>query len=239
VVVNRRLAVRLGVLAAVVLLVAGAWRFGLLERLEALHPGRALSGFRLAVRQHVVRSLFLLGGLYVLVTILSLPVAVYLSVLSGFLFGRWLGTGIVVCAASLGAFVLFAFARWLLGRWLRGRLEHQPQAAVLLQGFEGHAFHYLLLLRLIPLFPFWLVNLVPAVTTIRTRDYVVATFLGIIPGSFVFVNFGAHLRRFRLGDPWTAGNLTALGLVVLITLLPLAYRTWKGQPASGRGPTAG
>ncbi len=236
---NRRLATRVGVVVALVLLILGAWRVGLLERLDALHPARFLSGLHAAVRQHTIRSAFFLGGLYALVTVLSLPVAVYLSILSGFLFGPWLGTVIVVCSATVGAFVLFAFARWLLGRWVRGRLEGRPQAAVLARGFEGHAFHYLLLLRLIPLFPFWLVNLVPAVTTIRSRDYLVATFLGIIPGSFVFANFGAHLRHFRLGDPWTAGNMTALGLVVLVTLLPLAHRTWKARSASRKGPAAG
>ena len=236
---NRRLAVRFGVVAALALLVAGAWRLGLLEKLGILNPSRLLAGLREAVRQHTLRSAFLMGGLYLLVTILSLPVAVYLSILSGFLFGPWLGTAIVIAAATMGAFVLFAFARWFVGRWLRGLLERRPQAAVLARGFEGHAFHYLLLLRLIPLFPFWLVTLVPAMTTIRSRDFLLATFFGIIPGSFVFVNFGAHLRHFRLGDPWTAGNLTALGLVVLITLLPLAYRSWKARSLSRKGTAAG
>ncbi len=236
---KRRLAIRFGVVTVLILVIVGAWRLGLFERLGIQNPGRILAGLREAVRLHTVRSAFLLGGLYLLVTVLSLPVAVYLSVLSGFLFGPWLGTGIVVCAATVGALVLFVFARWLLGRWLRGQLERKPQAALLARGFEGHAFHYLLLLRLIPLFPFWLVNLVPALTTIRTRDYLLATLLGIIPGSFVFVNFGAHLRHFRLGDPWTPGNITALGLVVGITLLPLVYRTWKARSGSGKEPAAG
>jgi len=219
--------VRVAVLAT---LVAVAWlavRMGLLPWLQLNRIQAEIGYFRGLVRQHEMLAILILGGLYFLATVLSLPFGIFLSVLLGYLLGRWMGTSLIVCSATAGALTLFVLARWFLGRWIRSRLDKQPQAALIARGFEHHAFNYLLLLRLIPLFPFWLINLVPAVTAIRTRDYVVATFLGILPASFVFANFGASLRHFRLGNPWSTETVTALILIILLSLLPVIYRLWK------------
>ncbi|MHB1544203.1 MAG: TVP38/TMEM64 family protein [Gammaproteobacteria bacterium] len=224
--------VRIAVLAAV------GWvavRLGLVPWLQLDRIQAEIGYFQELVRQHEMLALLILGGLYFLTTALSLPFGLFLSVLLGYLLGRWVGTSLIVCSATAGALVLFILARWFLGRWIRNRLERQPQAAFIARGFEHHAFNYLLLLRLIPLFPFWLVNLVPALTAIRTRDYVAATFLGILPGSFVFANFGASLRHFKLGDPWSTETVTALMLIILLSLLPVIYRLWK-KKRPGIGP---
>ena len=217
-------------LAALAILAVIGWlavRLGLLPWLEP-HRIRVETGyFRELASQHEWLAILILGGLYVLTTALSLPIGLFLSILLGFLLGRWVGTALIVCSATLGALILFLLVRWFFGRWVRAWIGNRPQAASMAHGFEHHAFNYLLLLRLIPLFPFWLVNLVPALTRIRTRDYVVATVLGILPGSFVFANFGASLRHFRLGDPWSARTVAALSLIILLSLLPVLYRLWK------------
>lgn len=217
-------------LAALVVLVGmgfGAVHLGLAPWLDPVHLRAEIGYLQNLVQQHETQAILILGGLYFLTTALSLPVGLFLSILLGYLLGRWVGTALIVCSATAGALVLFVLARWFLGGWIRRRLDRSPQAATLARGFEQHAFNYLLLLRLIPLFPFWLVNLVPAFTAIRTREYLAATFLGILPASFVFANFGSSLRQFRLGDPWSQETVTALILIILLSLVPVGYRFWK------------
>lgn len=229
---------RLAVLAVLIAVVGFTVHLGLLPWLEPQRLENEMGYLQALVRRRLWDAILILGGLYLTATLFSLPFGIFLSILLGFLLGRWLGTGLIVCSATAGALILFILVRWFLGRWIRSRLKRYPEAATLAQGFEHHAFNYLLLLRLIPLFPFWLVNLVPALTSIRTRDYAMATFLGIIPGSFVFANFGASLRHFRLGNPWSPETVAALALVIALSLVPVLYRVWKkwGPGAGSRVP---
>jgi uncharacterized membrane protein YdjX (TVP38/TMEM64 family) len=100
-------------------------------------------------------------------------------------------------------------------------------------GFRANAFNYLLVLRLVPLFPFWLVNLVPAVIGVKLGTYVLATFLGIIPASFVYAGIGNGLGSV-VGEPDSrllfrpSVFLPILGLA-LLALVPVAYKHWRGK----------
>jgi len=153
---------------------------------------------------------------YAAATAFSLPIAVLLSLTIGFLFGRWLGTLVVVCAATSGATILFVAARYLFADAARRRMGSVGEK--INAGFTENGFLYLLFLRLVPLFPFFLVNLAPAFTTIRVSTFVVATAIGIIPGTFVFVNLGQALASIEtlsgLLSPQLAGSLALLALLV-------------------------
>jgi len=168
--------------------------------------------------------------IYILATALSFPGASALSLVAGFLFGRWLGTVIVVGAATTGAVLVFWLSRHLLADRVRRRLARHPKARRLLAGFAADAFHYLLFLRLVPAFPFWLVNMAAAFTPISTRTYALATLIGILPGSFVFVNLGRTLGTVRqTSDLVSPSVLLALGLLGLLALIPVLFRHLRSE----------
>jgi len=156
---------------------------------------------------------------YVGVTALSLPGSLVMSLTVGFVFGRWVGSVLVVLAATIGATLVFLAARYVFADAARSRLG--PLGAKINAGFTANAFSYLLFLRLVPLFPFFLVNLAPALTSVPLRTFVAATFVGIIPGTFVFVNLGQTLGRIdSLQGLVSPETLAALGLLGTFALLP-------------------
>ncbi|MGF1609309.1 MAG: TVP38/TMEM64 family protein [Kiloniellales bacterium] len=192
----------------------------------------------------VVEQALLAVALFILVyaaaTAISLPGAALLSVSGGFLFGPWLGTVYVVIGATIGATAVFLIARTALGDSLRHGLEGRagPTLKAMEQGFRENALSYLLMLRLIPLFPFFVVNLVPAFLGMPLRSYVIGTFIGIIPGAFVFVFAGAGLgslfdssEAFSLAAVVTPEILIALTGLGLLALLPVAYKKLKARRA--------
>ncbi|ESR24631.1 DUF547 domain-containing protein [Lutibaculum baratangense] len=170
---------------------------------------------------------------YASIVALSLPAATVLSLLGGFLFGRWAGTALIVGAATCGAVAIFWIASTSLGESLRrkaGPLYHRVA-----RNLQENAFGYLLFLRLVPLFPFFLVNIVPAMFGVRTRTFAITTLLGIMPGSFVYANLGGELAS--ISDPAdliSAQTLLAFSLLGLMALLPTIYTQLKrpGRQAS-------
>jgi uncharacterized membrane protein YdjX (TVP38/TMEM64 family) len=171
-------------------------------------------------------SLFIIwGAVYVAAAAFSMPGATVLSLLTGFLFGRGPGTLLIVVAATTGATLLLVAARYLFADAARGRLEKNPRAARLLAGFDQGAFNYLLFLRLVPVFPFWLVNLASAVTRIPVRTYIVGTAIGILPGSFVFANLGGSLGAVESIKGLVSGDvLIALGMLGVLSLVPVLLK---------------
>ena len=153
-----------------------------------------------------------------------------LSLLTGFLFGRGPGTLLIVVAATIGATLLLVSARYLFADAARSRLEKNPRAARLLAGFDQGAFNYLLFLRLVPVFPFWLVNLASAVTRIPVRTYILGTAIGILPGSFVFANLGSSLGAVDSFKGLVSGDvLIALGLLGVLSLIPILLKRRKSD----------
>ena len=182
--------------------------------------------------EHFAASLAIAFLVYVGAVAFSLPGGLILSLTMGFVFGRWVGTVLVVIAATLGATIVFLAARYIFADAARRRLGAFGER--INSGFTENAFSYLLFLRLVPAFPFFLVNLAPAFTSIPLRTYVIATFLGIIPGTFVFVNLGQTLGRIQsLQGLVSVETLGAFALLGVFALVPVAVRKWRTRkPAS-------
>jgi uncharacterized membrane protein YdjX (TVP38/TMEM64 family) len=159
------------------------------------------------------------AGLYALVIAFSIPGGAVLTIIAGFLFGTVTGAACAVLCATLGAVVVFLAARTAFGDILRARAG--PGLRRMEAGFRENALSYLLVLRLIPLFPFWLVNLVPAFLGVPLSVYVLGTFFGIIPGTLVYASVGNGL-----GEILEAGETPDLAIifkpVVLVPILALA-----------------
>lgn len=174
---------------------------------------------------------FVLG--YAALTALSVPGAMLLTLTAGFLFGPWLGTVYALIGATLGASVVFLAARaGLYGLAARAG----PKGQRLEAGFRADAFNYLLVLRLIPVFPFFLVNLVAGLAGMRLGTYVAATFFGMIPGTFIYASLGngvgaliaagQHPDHYVIFRPSIL--LPIVGLAAL-ALLPVFYKRWRGR----------
>ncbi len=200
-------------------------------------PDRTLS-FEMLGRHHASllawvgdhRALAIAGFVvaYALAVAFSLPVAILVTPLGGFLFGLWLGGLLSVIGATAGSVAVFLAARSALGDPL------QRRAAPLLhrfeEGFRRDGFSYLLFLRLVPVFPFWLVNIVPAALGMNLVPYTAATLVGIVPAALVYAGagagFGAVFARGETPDltllfQWPI-LLPLLGLA-LLSLLPVLY----------------
>ncbi|MDR4470141.1 MAG: TVP38/TMEM64 family protein [Nitrospira sp.] len=168
---------------------------------------------------------------YAIVTGLSLPGAVILTLAGGFMFGAVLGTLFVNLGATTGATLAFLTARYLL----RDTVERKFGASLrpFQQGFAKNAFSYLLTLRLIPLFPFFVVNLVSGLTRVRAGTYIGATALGIIPGSFVYAYAGRQLGTINslkeIASPNVIGAFILLGLLAFV---PVLYKRFAAKPVS-------
>ena len=160
-------------------------------------------------------------GTYIVQTACSLPGATIMTLLGGFLFGSVLGMFFVNVGATVGATLAFLAARYLLQEWVQRTFG--DRLAALQKGFDRNAFSYLLTLRLIPLFPFFVVNLLSGLTRVNTRTYMAATSLGIIPGSFVYTYAGSQLGSINslseIASPRVVLALTFLGLLSFSSVL--------------------
>jgi uncharacterized membrane protein YdjX (TVP38/TMEM64 family) len=179
---------------------------------------------------HYTVAVALFIGIYILQTALSLPGGAILTLAGGFLFGSLLGTVYVNLGATTGATLAFLAARYLLRDWVERKFG--DRLAAVQKGFARNAFSYLLTLRLIPLFPFFLVNLVSGLTRISVGTYVIATAVGIIPGSFVFAYAGRQLGTINsLREIVSPRVLLAFTLLGLLALVPILYRKFSGKRA--------
>ena len=198
-----------------------------------------------AVERHPIATAAVFVALYALSTALSLPIATLLTLVGGFLFGALAGTAHVVLGATLGAAMLFLAARSAMGSGLRDRAG--PWLGKLQDGFRENAFSYLLFLRLIPIFPFFVVNLVPALLGMRLLPYLAATLIGILPASAIYVYAGVGLgsvldrgENFSLSGILTPEMMAALIGLALLSLLPVLIgrlRRHRGTlPAPSKRP---
>ncbi len=167
---------------------------------------------------------------YCVVTGLSLPGAAILTLAGGFLFGGLLGTVFVNLGATSGATLAFLAARYLLRDWVEGKFR--SRLGPIQEGFSNNAFSYLMTLRLIPLFPFFLVNMVSGLTRVSVGTYVAATAIGIIPGSFVYAYAGRQLGTINsLKEIASPNVLLAFALLGLLALVPIIYKKFTNNPA--------
>lgn len=176
----------------------------------------------------VAAGMFILT--YIAVTGLSLPGAVILTLAGGFLFGSMWGTLFVNLGATTGATLAFLAARYVLRDWVEQKFG--KWLGPVQQGFVNNAFSYLMTLRLIPLFPFFIVNLVSGLTRMNVGSYVAATAIGIIPGSFVYAYAGRQLGTINsLKEIASLNVIGAFVLLGVLALVPTVYQRVKGKQA--------
>lgn len=165
-------------------------------------------------------------GVYFLVVALSLPGATVLTLAGGAIFGTVFGTLIVNIGATLGATVAFLFARLVFRDWVENKFSSKIET--INKGFSDNAISYILFLRLVPLLPFFLVNLVSGVTQVRLIVYFFGTMLGIVPASFIYANAGSNLARIEtISDIASLGVIGAFILLGLFSLIPVFYHRYK------------
>lgn len=202
--------------------------------LELLRENRdLLTGF---VSDHYILAALAFIAVYAVVTGLSVPGAAVLTLSGGFLFGTVGGTAFAVIGATLGATAIFLAARTAFADALRARAG--KAIGMMREGFRRDAFNYLLFLRLVPAFPFFLVNLVPAFLGVPTRTYILATMIGIIPGGFVFASVGAGLGsifdqegQIGLADVMTPEIILAMVGLGVLALVPVIAKRLLGRGA--------
>lgn len=242
-----------GVLVAVMaLVVSQGWHHYL--SLETIAKNR--DWLNAMVGEHKLLALSAYFLAYVAVVSMSLPGGVLLTITGGFLFGPILGGSVSVVAATVGATCLFLIAKTSFGEALAAKAG--PWLARLTAGFQENALNYLLFLRLVPAFPFWLVNLAPALLGVRLKTFIVGTLIGIIPGTFAFSYVGAGLDSIidttrvdfqkclaehpgmsaaeagcsfsiNPGSLVTKELLIAFAALGLVALIPVFIRKWKAR----------
>ena len=243
---------RLVLLAVIVLTGAAVIGIAWYENLSAVSLLERRTAIDAFVGEHPVAALLAFIGVYTAAVALSLPGATLLTIAGGMIFGALEAGLAALVGATAGGTLIFLVAKSALGGWLVRRAG--PRAETMAAGFRADAFSYLLFLRLVPIFPFWLVNLVTALCGVRLRTFVLGTALGIIPGTFAFAFFGAGLGSAvtaqldvyracvaagqagcKLGlDPSAAATpqliagLVALGLLALV---PVAVRRLRAARA--------
>lgn len=219
--------------------------------------GLNYEALRLSIAANLISALALYVTIYVGVVALSLPGATVLTLAGGLLFGWKIATPVTVVAATAGATIVFLVARSSLGTVVASRVG--PWLARLREGFSENALSYLLFLRLVPAFPFVVVNLAAAVLGVPLRTYVLGTFLGIIPGTTAIAVVGAGLgsvikaqnRSYHaclatmpanpdVACPYridtsvlvTKELILALVLLGIVALIPVALKKWRARHAA-------
>ena len=223
---------RFGPLILVALAVAVVLASGLADHLSLVELKARRDQLQDFVALHPALSFGLYILIYIAVVSLSLPGALVMTLSGGFLFGPWLGAAVASSGASLGAAVIFLVCRSAVGDSLRGKAG--STISKIEEGVRRDAFSYILTLRLIPVMPFWLVNLAAGFVNIPLRTFLAATVLGILPGSLVYSGLGAGLGEvFASGqepnlrvifEPHVLLPLVGLGL---LSLLPVVLRRFR------------
>ncbi len=175
--------------------------------------------------------------LYMTLTAFSIPFGGIMTIAAGFFFGTVVAASCAVIGGTLGAIIVFLAARTAIGELLRAKAGSALKRME--AGFRENAFNYLLMLRLIPIFPFWLINLVPAFLGVPLRTYAVATFMGVIPGALVYASLGNGLgavldagERPNFEILLKPAVLFPLLALAVLALLPVVYKKIKGRRAA-------
>ena len=184
---------------------------------------------------HVVYSILIFVITYIAVVSFSIPIATILTLVGGFLYGVYLGTILVVVSATIGGVITFISFRYSFNNNSNKKIS-EGQINNFQKGFRKNAVSYLLFLRLVPLFPFFLVNIACGLIKIKTKDFILGTFFGIIPGTFVYVWVGSGIGfTFMKGsdinykiifEPQILFPLLALSILALI---PIVYKKIKAS----------
>jgi uncharacterized membrane protein YdjX (TVP38/TMEM64 family) len=191
------------------------------------------------IAQHYLYSVILFISLYTVLVYLSVPVASFLTVLAGYLYSPPLALLYASVAATLGACLLFKTVKSSLGYAVSKKEMHWHQQLKI--GFERNSWSYLLILRLVPLFPFWIVNIATALLNVKLRDFVITTFIGIIPACCVYVLLGHGIQHtlesqnsLNLHLLYSPRILFPMLGLSLLSLAPILYKRLRSNNIAGQ-----
>ena len=211
---------RIALLTLIIGLFVAFWALNLDRYLTLTYLKASLSGVKALHAGHPVIVLLGYFVVYVAVAALSFPGAAVLTVAGGALFGLLAGTVVVSFASSLGATIACLVSRYILGAWVQNRLGERTDR--INEGIEREGAFYLFSLRLIPLFPFWAINLAMGLTRMPLRTFYWVSQLGMLAGTIVYVNAGRELARID-----SLRGILSPSLIIsftLIGILPIAAR---------------
>ena len=227
---------RFAPLAVIAAGLAAAIAFGWTDYLTLGELRARRDALQALVAAQPVASVAVFMAVYALVVAFSIPGALILTLTGGFLFGTLVGGSATVVAATVGAIAIFLAARTAFGDVLRRRAG--PAVARIEEGVRENAFSYVLTLRLLPIFPFWLVNIAAGLVDIPLKTYALATLLGVIPGTFIYSALGAGLGSVfdrkqapDLGIIFEPQILLPLIGLAVLSLLPVVIRRFRRKPA--------
>ena len=218
---------------AIIGVMIAAWQFGLFQylSLETLRDQQeVLQGF---VENNLILAVAIFVAIYAAATLFMIPGALWITIGGGFLFGLVGGSLATIAGATLGASLLFFAAKTSIGTALRDRAG--PFMAKMEAGFNENPFSYMFALRLLPVVPFPVANIAPALLGAKYREYALTTAVGIIPGVVAYTWVGSGLgATFAAGeDPNLAiiakNMLPALAALGLVALLPVIYKKVTGR----------
>ncbi|MFT6834842.1 MAG: putative membrane protein YdjX (TVP38/TMEM64 family) [Francisellaceae bacterium] len=183
-------------------------------------------------QDHYIISVVFFMLAYILVVAFSIPGATIMTLLGGFLFGAIFGTLWVIISATVGATTTFLAVNTAFGDMLKNKVG--TTLAKMQEGFSKDAFNYLLILRLLPIFPFFIINIAAGIVGMKLRTFVIATFLGIIPGSFIYAWVGSGLGytlsqggELNLGIIFEPQILLPIAALALLSIVPVIVKKIK------------
>ena len=187
-------------------------------------------------KDNFVTSCLIFSVAYILIVAFSIPGASVMTLLGGFLFGVYVGSILVVFSATIGAVIVYLAVKSALGEVLKSKAKGNIEK--MRNGFENDAFNYLLSIRLVPIFPFFIINIACGMLGVKFRDFFWATFLGIIPGSIIYVWVGTGLgfalkqgEDLNLGIIFQPQFIVPIIALALLSLAPIFYKKYKGKKA--------
>ncbi len=212
-----------------------AWQFGLFQYLSLDTLREQQETLQTFVSENLILAVAIFIGVYALATLFMLPGALWITIAGGFMFGLVGGSLATIAGATLGASLLFFAARTSIGSALRDRAG--PFMAKMEAGFNENPFSYMFALRLLPVVPFPVANIAPALLGAKYREYLIATAVGIIPGVVAYTWLGSGLgATFAAGeDPNLASiaknMIPALAALGVVALIPVIYKKVSGRKA--------
>lgn len=221
---------RLIILAALIVLIGLFFFFDLSSYLNLDYLKESQSRFQQLYQQHRVAVIGAYAAMYIIVTALSLPGAAVMTLAGGALFGLLVGTVVVSFASTIGAACAFLVSRFFLRDWVQGRFGDKLRT--INEGIEKEGAFYLFSLRLIPVFPFFIINLLMGLTTMPVATFFWVSQLGMLPATAVYVNAGSELAKIdSLGTILSPG---LIGSFVLLGLFPIAVKKLMERYRRGR-----
>ena len=188
--------------------------FGLSMYLTLPYIKESQAKFALLYAEHQLVMILAYAAIYIITTSLSLPGAAVLTLAGGALFGLWIGTLVVSFASTIGAAIACIVSRFILREWVQSKFGDKLKTVN--EGIEKEGAFYLFTLRLIPIFPFWLINITMGLTKMRVLQFFWVSQIGMLPGTIVYVNAGKELAKID-----SLSGILSPGLIISFVLLGL------------------